>query len=286
MFTLFASTEPRKPNPKWDPHNPMQPSNMTHIMIKIESLIMRAHLRLIAAVKYVLIKEMGQRAFDMLSSQNKSSGTNDQKRLVIQTMQYYKKYILRKEQEQKRQEEENERMERLNDLCKRCRTNEHDTINLPCQCQTFCHDCAETVIKESGKCTECKARVRSYYGDDESFRIMCSACGFIWDGNAQHFCDAEQRIINVPKVLRNVNTKAIAMKIEETLQGWGLEKEEEFDRNLYEQVYSIELIDDWMEELALELDKEGIVLVKEAQEEDWKLVYTVETGEGKDKLFN
>lgn len=286
MFNLFVPAEPKHPKTKWDPQNPMKESNMTYILYKIEILVTHSHFSLGIAVRRVLIREMGKEAFEDLTSQNKSQGTNDQKRLVLRTIQSYKKYIARKIQEQKHQEEEEEERERLENLCKRCGVRAHDTINLPCQCQTFCHQCATSVIKENGKCTECKARVRSFYGEDEPFRIMCSACGFVWDGNAQHACDAEERTIRVPKALPGVNTKAISTKIEETLEGWPLRKEEEFDTELYEQVYSIDLIDDWMEELALELDKEGIVLQKEDQEDDWMLVYTLQIKKGKESLFN
>lgn len=281
------SAEPKKPKTKpktkWDPKKPRE--NLSALFPDIKSLTISARISAGRAIRRVISQEMGREAYDNLASQNKSPCTNEQKRLLLLTLQSYTKYIAREKQEQKRQEEEKEERERLENLCKRCGVRAHDTINLPCHCETFCQACAETVIKEKGKCTECNARVRSCYGEDEPFRVMCGSCGFTWNGNPQHMCDGEERTIRVPKTLAGVNTQVVSSKIEETLQGWPFHKQEEFDRDLYEQEYSIQLIDDCMEELALELDKEGILLVQSGNR-GWMLEYTVQIKEGSKISFN
>ena len=94
-------------------------------------------------------------------------------------------------------------------LCRSCLVKSIDTINIPCGCETSCMACAthlQTMMPHN-KCLECNHHIRDLKPmSDDRFRITCSMCGFCWDGNAQHICEAPERVILIPKQLDPVSS--------------------------------------------------------------------------------
>jgi len=160
-------------------------------------------------------------------------------------------------------------------LCMTCNRRYIDTINTPCNCETSCLTCAGHLQESAplkNRCLKCNHHIRGLRPLGSAFEVQCKACGFTWDGNAQHMCDATERRILLPKqfvppwiaahpVITEKVTKAVKRLLEEyaspeIIDGiWARGSKWEGG-----QFYEFQLRDEWFGELQRELRHIGLLL--------------------------
>ena len=160
-------------------------------------------------------------------------------------------------------------------LCMTCNRRDIDTINTPCNCETSCLSCGGHLQESAplkNRCLKCNHHIRGLRPLGSAFEIQCKACGFTWDGNAQHMCDATERRILLPKqfvppwisahpVITEKVTKAVKRLLEEyaspeIIDGiWARGSKWEGG-----QFYEFQLRDEWFGELQRELRHIGLLL--------------------------
>ena len=132
-------------------------------------------------------------------------------------------------------------------------------VNLPCDHETYCQTCASYVLDKRKKCIQCKAHVRGVMQIGSDYRIACAACGFVWDGNAQHECDAEERVIYILNLTPEINQR-VKNTTDTVLEGYSTYSESTPDDNRYVHMYEISLIGTFFEDLEAEMRSVGLHL--------------------------
>jgi len=247
----FQHTEPKKNKTKWDPKTPMKPGGMTSICREMDKKIRVGHFKLTEIIQRTLKKHIGAVKFKELSNQNKTNGSNDQKRIILITGQAYRNYV--------RKERKKAQQKRLTNPCLRCHKENIQMVNLPCDHETYCQTCASYVLDKRKKCIQCKAHVRGVMQIGSDYRIACAACGFVWDGNAQHECDAEERVIYILNLTPEINQR-VKNTTDTVLEGYSTYSESTPDDNRYVHMYEISLIGTFFEDLEAEMRSVGLHL--------------------------
>jgi len=128
-------------------------------------------------------------------------------------------------------------------LCKTCKKNQCDTVLKPCTHFCMCHECA----KNTKTCPLCKEFIQrrihlrpvspypcsSIFSESESesdsdsedsfedrYIATCKACGYTWDGNAQHICESPERLIYLKQADPPFDTEKVASDIDEIVNGY------------------------------------------------------------------
>lgn len=247
----FQPTEPKKIKTKWDPKTPMKPGDMTSICREMDQKIRSGHFKLTEVIRRTLEKYIGAQKFKELSNQHKTNGSNDQKRIVLITGQAYRNYV--------RKERKKAQRKRLTNPCLRCHKENIQMVNLPCDHETYCQTCANFVLDKRKKCIQCKAHVRGIIQIGSDYRMACAACGFVWDGNAQHECDAEEHVLYIPNSTPEI-IQRVKNKMDTVLEGYSNYSESSPDDNRYVHMYEISLIDTFFEDLEAEMRSVGLQL--------------------------
>lgn len=303
----------------WNGATPMKRGDMTTIIKQISRIMRVSGTTLLSAVIQVLKQKISTAKFNALQTQNVSNGTNDQKRLVLRTAAAYNRYVNKRGadpiNESDSEDEElssapssplypdSSRLSAVGNaaglqpffgplvvdssdddepLCMACNRRPIDTVNMPCNCETCCSSCAANLQEnEPNRCLKCMSHVRSTRRISEPYRIQCAACGFTWDGNAQHICDATDRRILLPKqftppwvaehpIITEKVTKAVKRLLKEyatpeIIDGvWARGSKWEGG-----QFYQFKLRDEWFGELQREMRHIGLELVGFSHELDF-----------------
>lgn len=265
----------------WNPRTPMVPGNMSTLLNLIKRTMQVRDLRLLPSIRHVLKQKIGSMKYAELLTSNVRNGTNDQKRLVLRVAQAYARHRhVQAALEQAPSAEESDSDVEVLDKCMKCGQNPIDTVNLPCQCETCCETCAKDQVEHRDVCLKCGRYVRGSRPIDSQYMMQCSSCGFIWDGNAQHMCDAEEHTILIPKQFAPVPSNpglthpVIPEKVHAALQKviapFG--SLDAVDSVVAEgDIYDFKLIDEWFWELKDELRKVGLRLVSHeySDEDPW-----------------
>lgn len=212
----------------WNPETPMENGNMTPLVTEIEEFMESSGKKTFTAIRAVLESKIGADKFAALANENVANGSNDQKRLVLKVLQVFKRMNKKRKRETALSSNGNATANYADTTtlssvgnatanyalqplfgssstvanpCKRCGEREIDMVNMPCGCNTYCSTCARYAVEHHQRCIECRRHVRHVRTSDSRFEVQCSACGFIWDGNAQHMCDATERVIRLPASL-------------------------------------------------------------------------------------
>ena len=116
-------------------------------------------------------------------------------------------------------------------LCKICQNNDSDVVLKPCNHFCVCHQCA----KHAKTCPMCKEHILrriqlrpvspSSESEDSSdsedgYIARCNACGFTWDGNAQHICDSPEILIYLNQSNPPFDMERVASVIDEIVHGY------------------------------------------------------------------
>lgn len=276
-----------RPLGPWDPTTPMVPGNMATLINLVKRTMQVRDLHLLPTIRHVLKQKIGTTKYTELLTSNVRNGTNDQKRLILRVAQAYARHKnVRERSERSSGAEEkvdevsgdDSDVEVLN-KCMKCGQNPIDTINLPCQCETCCETCANDQVEHRDVCLKCARYVRGSRPIDSHYVIQCSSCGFIWDGNAQHECDAEEHIIFVakqfapvpsnPGLTHPVIPEKVHAAFQKAMAPFGsialVTSEPAGD------IYEFQLRDEWFWELKEELRKVGLRFASHeySNEEPW-----------------
>jgi hypothetical protein len=108
------------------------------------------------------------------------------------------------------------------------------------------------------------------------YRMACAACGFVWDGNAQHECDAEEHVLYIPNSTPEI-IQRVKNKMDTVLEGYSTYSESTPDDNRYVHMYEISLIDTFFEDLEAEMSSVGLrIRPVSVSEFIYDEIYTIE----------
>lgn len=273
---------------------------MHNVVRRIVQSLNIKDITLLDAIKQVLKSRIGPTKFGELLSQNVANGSNDQKRLLLRTAAAYNKYIkkhgdprggakaaLRRKKAPVPifSSDSDSDVEVLN-KCMTCNSRHIDTINMPCGCETSCLSCAghlQEIRPLNNKCLKCNHNIRSLRPVDSGLEVQCSSCGFVWDGNAQHMCEAPERIVLVPKQFgpmpdqyatktKTIITEKVSKVVElileeyaspEVIDGIWARSSEKWNGGIS---YEFQLKDEWFVGLQEEFRKIGLQLVNSEEQ--------------------
>jgi hypothetical protein len=131
---------------------------------------------------------------------------------------------------------------------------------MPCGHECYCKGCAKYALEHRSKCEECNARIRHTRKKKGRFEIECRACGFIWDGNAQHICSGTEYTFIIGQ---DIETDFIT-----AVRGWDFYKDTDAG------TYEITACDSYFEEIMSDLKQSGLFLQHQQQD-----TYTVHRAE-------
>lgn len=245
----FQSAEPKKPKTSWSALEPLKPGNMDNICHEIETLLETGSFRLAKVIQRVLKKHLGSSKFLGLLTQNVSNGSNDQKRLILLTSQTYRNYIKKKAN-----------IAKMKNMCLICHKKSIDTILLPCNHEITCKQCAKNLEENKQKCLTCHSHVRASCAKDGPYMLCCGACGFCWDGMAQHECSANEWRLFTRK--DNVEmAKELNKNVLEVLKGYDYEVFESYtEKDANHLQINITLCEDYFNDLHNEFGNYGLYL--------------------------
>jgi len=233
-------------NTVWNPVHPMRRGNMSILVREIASVMELLQLQLLQAIMQVLEDNIGPTTFDNLTKTNAKNGSNDQKRLIFRVATAYSRHIQNLHTSETEHDESSD--SDSEDLCLICGKNPITMINMPCGCKTSCSICARMQVEHQQKCSICKHHIRQERTIDSNFEVQCAACGFIWDGNAQHSeCSAIERIICLPKAI------PLLQKIKRDLHHGLCEYTEPDETDEFFVEYTFDLRNDWFKKLSVEI---------------------------------
>ena len=276
-----------RPLGPWIPSTPMVLGNMSTLLNLVKRTMQVRDLHLLPTIRHVLRQKIGPEKYTELLTSNVRNGTNDQKRLILRVAQAYTrlKKISKKAPVPRDYFSSDSDVEVLN-KCMTCNSRHIDTINMPCGCETSCLSCAghlQEIRPLNNKCLKCNHNIRSLRPVDSGLEVQCSSCGFVWDGNAQHMCEAPERIVLVPKQFgpmpdqyatktKTIITEKVSKVVElileeyaspEVIDGIWARSSEKWNGGIS---YEFQLKDEWFVGLQEEFRKIGLQLVNSEEQ--------------------
>ena len=184
---------------------------MSDVVRQVQDLVNLFGMVLLPAIIQVLKTAMGVARFDEIATENVLNGSNDQKRLIMKVSQAYRNQQVKapvlsaaaaaifssddsdsSDSDSDSSDSDSDSSDSDSLKCIRCQTKSITTVNMPCGHECYCKRCAKYVVEHRSKCEECNTRIRHTRKISGRFQIECRACGFTWNGNAQHICSATE----------------------------------------------------------------------------------------------
>ena len=233
-------------------------SELTELVRQVQDLVNLFDMSLVPAIVKVLITTMGVAQFNELATVNVSNGSNDQKRLIMKISQTYQNQPVQAPVLSAAaaaifsSDEESSDSDSDSPMCLRCNQNAITMVNMPCGHESYCKRCAKYVVEHRSKCEECNARIRHTRKISGRFEIECRACGFTWNGNAQHICSATEYTMIIGGDIEGDFIAAV--------RGW------DFDKVTDTISYEIALNDSYFDEMMTDLKQAGLFLQHQFQD--------------------